>query len=402
MGIIIFMIINRNYKKEFSISKIRLVYGRRKTGKSFFVENFVSFDKFFFIYRDKSISNIKTFEKINYNELKRYILDNKNKTIVIDEFHRLGDDFLDFLHSHRVNNIIIITSSLHIAKNILSKKSPVLGLVYPIEFDLIKSCELINNFKNNFVDLEYLLFFQEPTLLELYDKKESFKEFILKSYNFSKYWLPALFGEIFEDEDRKLSQVYEGVIRALSLGKNTVGEITTYLFNNNLISKESSGSISPYLDILIKIGVVKKIELLGKSKRFVYLLTSIPIDFFTYVNSKYGDNVSSSDLLSSWNNKISFYVEDFLSDLMSKYYGLKIIKYTLPNHEIDVSLLKHKKLNVIGSVKWSDKKIDFSLIKKNLDLDVENKFLFVKDKSKIDSVVDIKVYDQKDLIYFCK
>jgi len=305
MVIIIFMIINRNYKKEFSVSKIRLVYGRRKTGKSFFVENFVSFDKFFFIYRDRSISIIKTFEKITLDELKRYILDNKDKTIVIDEFHRLGDDFLDFLHSHRVNNIIIITSSLHIAKNILSKKSPILGLVYPIEFNLIKPCEIITNFKNNKISLEYLLFFQEPTLLELYDSKENFNDFLLKSYHFSKYWLPALFGEIFEDEDRRLSQVYEGVISAIAIGKNTVGEITTHLFNNNLIGKESSGSISPYLDILIKIGVVKKIELLGKSRRFIYKLTSIPIDFFIYVNSKYGDNISSSDLISSWNNKVS-------------------------------------------------------------------------------------------------
>lgn len=396
------MIINRDYKKDFSVSKIRLVYGRRKTGKSFFVENFVSFDKFFFIYRDRSISNIKTFDKITLDELKRYILDNKDKTIVIDEFHRLGDDFLDFLHSHRVNNIIIITSSLHIAKNILSKKSPILGLVYPIEFDLIKPCEIITNFKSNQVSLEYLLFFQEPTLLELYNSKETFNDFLLKSYNFSKYWLPALFGEIFEDEDRRLSQVYEGVISAIAIGKNTVGEITTHLFNNNLIGKESSGSISPYLDILIKIGVVKKIELLGKSRRFIYKLTSIPIDFFIYVNSKYGDNVSSSDLVSSWNNKVSLYVEDFLSALMSKYYGLKVIKYSLPNHEIDVSLIKHKKLNVIGAVKWSDRQIDVSLIMKNLDLDVENKFLFVKDKLKIPKLSKIKVYDVKDLVSFCK
>jgi hypothetical protein len=396
------MIINRDYKKEFSVSKIRLVYGRRKTGKSFFVENFVPFDKFFFIYRDKSISNIKDSSKINFDELKRYILENKNKTIVIDEFHRLGDGFLDFLHSHRVNNIIIITSSLHIAKNILSKKSPILGLVYPIEFDLIKPCEIINNFKNNQLELEYLLFFQEPTLLELYNSKENFNDFLLKSYNFSKYWLPALFGEIFEDEDRKLSQVYEGVIRALAIGKNTVGDITTYLFNNNLVNKESSGSISPYLDILIKIGVVRKIALLGKSRRYVYKITSIPIDFFTYVNSKYGENVSSSDLLSSWNNKVSLYIEDFLSCLMSNHYNLKIVKYSLPNHEIDISLVKHKKLNVIGSVKWSDKKLDFSLIKKNLTLDVENKFLFVKDKSKIEPIKGIKIYDSKDLFSFCK
>jgi len=39
---------------------------------------------------------------------------------------------------------------------------------------------------------------------------------------------------------------------------------------------------------------------------------------------------------------------------------------------------------------------------KNLDLDVENKFLFVKDKSKVASLSGIKVYDKVDLISFCK
>jgi hypothetical protein len=47
------MIINRNYLKEFKTNKVKLVYGRRKTGKSFYVQNFIKYNKFFFIYRDK-------------------------------------------------------------------------------------------------------------------------------------------------------------------------------------------------------------------------------------------------------------------------------------------------------------------------------------------------------------
>ena len=408
MAIIIIMVrqiqITRDYAKDFNVNKTRLVYGRRKTGKSFYVENFVKYDAYLFVYRDKSIKNIKTNDSWSFDELKRYILNNKEKTIVIDEFHRLDSSFLDFLHSIRANNLILITSSLHFANSVLSKKSPVLGLIYPIKFKIFTPCEILGFMakavKTDF--LEYSILLREPALLDFFEGGD-FKSFLLKYYNFAKYWTIALFGEIFEDEDRKLTNVYDGIIRAISLGKSSSGEISSHLFSNGLIPKDSPGAVSSYLEILSNIGIIEKKEVYGKRRLFKYALVSSALDFFFYLNSKYGENVTEREIMDGWNNKVSFYIESFLESLLSEYYGYEVVKYSYPNKEIDVCLKKFKKVEVIGSVKWKDiSKVNFVQVKQNLNLDVQNKFLFVKYKGTKKKEEGIFIYDEKDVIKFCK
>ena len=97
------MIIQRPYetRKIREISKWLLIYGRRKTGKSFLVENFTDYDDYFFVKRDRSVISKKDGSLLSYDTFMevfgRGIAD--NKTIVVDEFHRLGDGFFDFLHA---------------------------------------------------------------------------------------------------------------------------------------------------------------------------------------------------------------------------------------------------------------------------------------------------------------
>ncbi len=57
--------------------------------------------------------------------------------VIIDEFHRLPNDFLDLLHIRSPNNIVLITSTLHLAKNLLGGKSPILDLFLEFRMDLI-------------------------------------------------------------------------------------------------------------------------------------------------------------------------------------------------------------------------------------------------------------------------
>ena len=71
------------------------IYGRRKTGKTFIVENTVKYDEFFFVNRNRSILDKKNNQIMNYETftiLFRRLLAN-NQTVVIDEFHRLATNF---------------------------------------------------------------------------------------------------------------------------------------------------------------------------------------------------------------------------------------------------------------------------------------------------------------------
>ncbi|MEM2136810.1 MAG: hypothetical protein QXI93_02505 [Candidatus Methanomethylicia archaeon] len=75
-----------------------LVYGRRKTGKSYFIRNSVKWDWYYFVGRSGDI--FIDDEKINYETFRREVLQRlENGEIeVIDEVQRLPSEFFDLLH----------------------------------------------------------------------------------------------------------------------------------------------------------------------------------------------------------------------------------------------------------------------------------------------------------------
>ena len=101
------MIIDRplDAKRIAESKKWVLVYGRRKTGKTFLVSNFVRFDEYFFVKNSGSILT-KNNDSISYEAFiqvfSRALAD--GKTVVVDEFHRLGKDFFDFIYSLLLKN----------------------------------------------------------------------------------------------------------------------------------------------------------------------------------------------------------------------------------------------------------------------------------------------------------
>ncbi|HII67934.1 MAG TPA: AAA family ATPase, partial [Thermococcaceae archaeon] len=86
---------------QFESEGWKMLYGRRKTGKTFLVQHFLEYDRFYFVNRDGTILDLTSGKYMNYDEFRREFLDHLGKEkIVIDEFHRLPDGFLDLLHAH--------------------------------------------------------------------------------------------------------------------------------------------------------------------------------------------------------------------------------------------------------------------------------------------------------------
>ena len=103
----------------------RMIYGRRKTGKTFLIENFTDYDHFFFVNRDTTVLDKKTGEKYTYKEFLTILRALIGNRIVIDEFHRLPNDFLDFLHAiGRKGEMTLITSTLWLSKKTSQRKKP--------------------------------------------------------------------------------------------------------------------------------------------------------------------------------------------------------------------------------------------------------------------------------------
>jgi len=298
MGIIQTMIIERpDLVHALESGKWMLIYGRRKTGKTFLVSNYTDHDEFFFVKRDRTIISKKDLRTIDYDtliEILNFYL-REEKILVIDEFHRLGPDFLDQLHSMDINGrLFLISSTLHLSHSMVSSSSPLLGKVAELKVPLISYRDLLRQFGEvNRDRYEMMAFSMEPLVIgmEYRDPVDALMR--------SRLTVPALVGEIFSEEDRKVGATYEGILRAIATGKESSGTITSHLFSRRIIKKNDQSIIQQYLGNLMDIGLIGRINVWNR-KKFVYKHNSPLIRAFYYLDEKYNiSGFNSSRLLTS-------------------------------------------------------------------------------------------------------
>jgi len=353
-----------------------LVYGRRKTGKTFLVKHVFRDSHYFFVKRDGGVFCEKLEETLDYKSfiviLKR--LFEENELVVVDEFHRLPEDFLDLIHLKSPKNLILVTSTLHLVKKILGPGSPLIGLFYEYRVDLIDERDILVNLKKYISDLkslvEYSVYLREPILVRSFKKGISLFE-LIKGF---KLTVPALLGEVFSEEEREFSAKYEGVLRAIASGKTKVTEIANCLYSRKLIKRNDHGLVSSFIDILCKIGLLDKIREFG-GRRYYYYVSSPMVDLYYYLDEKY--NFSERDLSEKYfREKLPRHIEIFFRNMLAKIFNLVPVAVVKP-YEVDIALAEFNRLKVVAEVKWR-KSIDRSELKQ-----VENKLYFFKNTRKI-------------------
>jgi AAA+ ATPase superfamily predicted ATPase len=394
------IIIKRNEAEIInSIDKWILVYGRRKTGKTFLIKNFVKHDKYFFVKRGKTIINEYEQSYDSFKELLKEYLRN-NKTIVIDEFHRLGDDFLDYLHSLSPHGkVILVSSTLYLSKKMFSSKSPLLGLVAEVPVRLIpldlciKEISKLGFGKKETVEIS--IFCREPITIQYIKKGKSSQQIMKEIFFTTLNTVPALLGEIFFEEEKNLSQVYEGIIRSISIGRNKSGEIANYLFSKKLITKENSSMIQQYLKNLLDFGIIKKILIANKNEYF-YEIVSPLMKLYFYADEKYNfseePNMEKAKIILQ--ELLPKLVESNIREMIASKQGLREAIFCEKDKEIDIFLLKFKTPFVIGEINWGKpclKEINQSIEKLG---QYKDSFVIVPDKKKFDKNPRIKdVFD---------
>jgi AAA+ ATPase superfamily predicted ATPase len=335
-----------------------LVYGRRKVGKSFFIRNNVKWDKYYFIGRSGSI--FIDDETISYDAFRRELIKGleNDETIVVDEFQRLPKEFLDALHGMGVKGkLIAVTSTLWLSKEIFEASSPLLGLFSDFKMGIIDEMDILQNMQKYIKDsrklLEYSIFLREPWLIPLWEASEEFFESLPYTIRLT---VPSLIGEIFTEEERSYSRIYDAILKAVADGKMLSTEITSQLYSLKLIPAESPSFVHPYLKILEHIGLLEKVKIYGKNKYYYYHASPVT-DYYYYLDAKYG--ISERDIQPSQARKvlelkIPHYVERFLSKLLSKIFGLWAEKIVERDFEVDIALTDFRQLKVVVEVKWGD------------------------------------------------
>src|SRR3989338_2733720 len=401
MLVILMMIIDRvnEVKRINEINKWILVYGRRKTGKTFLINNFIKYDEYFFVKSDKNILS-KNNESISYEtfiEIFRRSLED-NKTVVVDEFHRLEGEFFDFLHNiKKQGKVILISSTLFLSKKLISSKSALLGFFAEVPIGLIsfedalKAIGKFNFTKKEKMELAILL--REPIAIDYFDQRFSARDTIAKIISSSIKTIPALIGEIFVEEEREISAIYEGVLRAIAIGKVVSSEISSYLFSKKLISKDDPSLVTQYLNNLVLFGIIIRIKVFNKN-RFIYKHVSPLGRIFYYADERYNlseRKASDKELMPIIDELMPRIVEDSVREFFAEKYGLRESVVEGKDFDIDGYLLNFKKPEIAIEVKWkSVGKEDIKKAEETLGrIDAPKKILFVPDKKGVSSKLNV-------------
>lgn len=393
-------------------SKWVFVYGRRKTGKTFLVTRFVPHDEYFFVKTNKSVlsGDGHPVSLDAFMEIVRRAID-QGKTIVFDEFHRLGDDFLDVLHaSPKHGKLILVSSTLHVSRKILGGHSPLLGLVAEIPVGLVSMQDALRALATRpdlaatkRERLELAIILKEPLAIDYLAGAagRTPRDILAGIVAMSARTIPALTGEIFSEEERMLSGVYEGILRAVATGNVSSGAISSALFSKRLIKKDDPSLIQQYLANLLRFGILSRIEVFNKRK-FIYKIPSPLSRIYYHADEKYnaGERTLNERELSTIIDEIMpRIVEDAVREAIASMLGLRESVVEAADHDVDGCLLRFKKPAVIVEVKWGQADArDVSRAERTFSkVEAPRRILFVHDKTTVPASASFETWDVDDL-----
>ena len=183
------------------------------------------------------------------------------------------------------------------------------------------------------------LLFRDPWVTEHANDWEDIKRNPQSFYYITK-------GEIFQEEDRKLTQTYEAILLEVAEG----------MWNSRMVSAklQSAMGINPskassYLDTLFKMGLIKKIKVYkgGKGSEWYYDIDSpiMSVTFYAEAKYKVSEGNKSVDLTYPISKELQFSI----GEMLAEYYNAELAY--VPQGDIDIVLLKKGKPFIAYEVK---------------------------------------------------
>lgn len=266
-----------------------LIYGRRKVGKTFMLRRFYSWDYYILAGRDGTIwvdgADIERFTSID--DMLRFLLRalRSGKKVVIDEFQRLPSNVLERAGTvHPSGTLILSGSSMRVVKDVIGSRSPLLGLIEEQRMGLIHPQDLAKALSAKAV-MDYMVYLRDPWLIPMMDGDDIMKD-LYRVITRTPSTITSLVGEIFREEDRKLTATYEGIIKSIGAGYGRPSEISSVLYSCGLISRDSPSAVVSYIKNLVKMGILKEIKIYGR-KGIIYRMASPIFAVFYYLSDKY-------------------------------------------------------------------------------------------------------------------
>lgn len=381
-----------------------LLYGRRKVGKTFMLRNFIQHDAFVTVRRDRisyaaglPMSRVTSPETLV--DLVGLVLVDGG-TVVVDEFQRLPGSFLDEVATfHPSGRLILSGSSLGVVSRVVGTGSPMLGLASVHHLGLVRPGDLLRGLADRApaTALPLAAYLRDPWLVPELEGRGSLEPFLHAVLRTSRTTVPALIGEVFTESDRSLSQVYEGIIRALGARLWKPGDIAARLHESSLLDTGSSAQVTQYLANLVDMGLVDRVPVLGKVRLKAYRLASSVMDTFYYLADKHGideEDRPRGEVRENLRGCVSRAMERFVGEIFSQRL-VGHVEYSF-DPEIDFVITRGRKRRPVlaGEVRWGRYSAgDVRAFQRKVE-DLDCRKVFVVPEARSQSTVDgVEVLD---------
>lgn len=382
-----------------------LLYGRRKTGKTYLLRNLYSPDVYILVKRDLSLWSEPEMDISSISRDVQSLL-NKGKTVVIDEFQRMDEGVLEEItRAHPAGKLILSGSSFRVVEKLFSPSSPLLGFFRPLGLDIISPRDMVRSLRGKFNPdkvLELSTFLREPWLIPLFSGEEAGK-FLYGIITDLNATITSLIGEIFTEEERERTRVYESLLGLMGSGVWSAKDLASILYTRKIISEPSSSHISQYLKNMRDMDLIESCRIFG-SRREYHRLKSPIMNLYYYLDSRYNiaeRRISREEVKPTLDRLIQMEIQNFLADIFAEIYDGRKEYLFSPEREIDFIITKRNKPVCVGEVKWG------RVRNKHLKRFEDNTEKFSCDKVLIGKSADLKhpeiqIYSPGDILELVK
>ena len=386
-----------------------LLYGRRKVGKTFMLRNFIHHDVFVSVRRDRisyatglpvtRVTSPETLVDLTGPVLRR------GGTVVVDEFQRLPGSFLDEVATfHPDGRLILSGSSLAVVSRVLGVGSPMLGLTSVHHLRLVRPTDVLRSLLDRppQTALPFAAYLRDPWLVPKQEGRRSLEPFLLSVMGSARTTVPALIGEVFTESERYLSQVYEGVIRALGARLWRPGDIAARLHESGLVSTGGSTQVTQYLANLMEMGIVDRVAVFGRSRPMAYRLASNVMDTFYYLADKHRideEDRPAGDIRDNLQASVSRAMERFVGELFAQLMEGQVEYSFDPEVDFIITRGRRRKPVLAGEVRWGRFSAgDVRSFKAKVD-DLECRKVFIVPRARTPEEVDgVEVLDARAVV----
>jgi len=338
-----------------------ILYGRRKVGKTYLARKVFHGEMYILILRGGGaiIENGPLGRTDDATLVQDVIVEalKDGRKVIVDEFHRLPSDFLERVQIvHPNGKLILLGSSFHLSRSIMSKGSPVLGLFSEVRLSLVGPDDILLGLSKEFdpvTAMSLAPYLRDPWTLRF--ARDDPVRSLIDVIEYSKGAIPALVGEAFLEEDRFLSQMYEGVIRSLARGKTTLAEISDILHSRRLIDRSDPSRIRQYVLNMEAMDLIERVPVYnGKGNR--YSLRSKIMELHYHIDERYGiDRDLPLPFERIVQERIPHAVESFTGELLAAILGGTYRYHSSKEDDIDIIITRKNRPVLVGVVKWGSR-----------------------------------------------